>query len=247
MRFHTTFVGVLMAGLILSGTTGWAVQPQNSPTDDGIRTQIDHWLAERSISGVIVTVSRGDVTVDGTVASAWARNQACEQARKVNGVTRVNCSVTVRRGASDVMIGFEVDGRIRDYAFYTIYDNVEVTVKNGRVTLIGEVMADARARAIGDIAARVPGVVEVNNLLRTIVVSPRDDDIRYEIAGLIYSDPMFGYDRVPGPIHIVVENRRVKLTGTVSSEFERRIAEMLASGVSGVVTVENRLRCLIDE
>ena len=31
-----------------------------------------------------------------------------------------------------MIIGYEVEGRILDYAFYTIYDNLEVAVKNGR-------------------------------------------------------------------------------------------------------------------
>ena len=247
MRLHNPIIGVLTTGLMLLGTTGWAVQSQKTPTDDGIRTQVEQWLVDRSISGVMVTVSQGAVTVEGTVASAWARNQACEQPRKITGVTSINCNVTVQRGLRDVIIGYEVEGRILDYAFYTIYDNVEVAVKNGRVTLIGEVMAEARARTVADIAARVPGVAEVDNLLRIIVASPRDDEIRYEIAGRIYSNPLFGYTVSPGPIHVVVENGRVKLTGTVPSEFERRMAEMVASVVPGVVRVENRLRCLTDE
>jgi len=246
MRLHDRFIGALTTGLILSGTTGWAVQPQKAPSDEGIRTQIEQWLADRSIPGVTVTVSHGVATIEGIVVNAWVRNQACEQPRKVNG-TSVNCNVAVRHGPSDVIIAYEVEGRILDYAFYTIYDNVEIAVNHGRVTLIGEVMADARARTIVDIAARVPGVVEVENLLRTIVASPRDDNIRYEIAGRIYSNPLFEYGQIPGPIHIVVENARVKLTGLVPSELERRMAEMLASGVPGVVRVESRLRCLTDE
>lgn len=198
------------------------------------------------MSGLTVTVSQGLVTVEGTVGNAWARSQACEQPRKVNGVTSVDCNVTVRPGPSDQVIMLEVERRIQDYAFYTIHDNVEVAVKDGRVTLTGEMMADARAQAVGDIAARVPGVVEVDNFLRTMVLSPRDDVIRYEIAGRIYSNPVFAYEEIPSAVHIIVEKGRVKLTGTVPSELERQMAEMLASGVPGVVRVENRLSCLTD-
>lgn len=247
MRLHKRFIAALTTGLILSATTGWTAQSLTSPTDAGIRTQVDQELADRKVTGVTVTVSQGVVTVEGTVASAWVRNHACEQPRTVSGVTSINCKVTVRRGPDDGVLALEVERRIQDYAFYTIHDNVEVAVRNGRVTLTGEVMADTRARAIADIAARTPGVVEVDNLVRTLVSSPKDDVIRYEIAGWIYSNPVFAYEEIPRSVHIVVENGRVKLTGLVPSELERQMAEMLASGVPGVVRVENRLRCLTGE
>ena len=150
-----------------------------------------------------------------------------------------------QKASSDALIRAQVERRILDYAFYTIYDNVEVAVKDGRVTLTGELMADARGRTIADIVSRVPGVVDVNNLMRTIVVSPKDDDIRYEIAARIYTNPLFAYEEIPSSVHIIVENARVKLTGLVPSELERQIAEMLASGVPGVVRIDNRLRCLV--
>lgn len=247
MSLHQGCVGALAAGVFLSATTCWSGQSQTTPTDDGVRAQIEQRLADRSMSGLTVTVSQGVATVEGTVVSAWARSQACEQPRSVNGVASIDCNVTVRRGPSDRVIMREVERRIQDYAFYTIHDNVEVAVKDGCVTLTGEMMADARARTVGDIAARVPGVVEVDNFVRTMVLSPRDDVIRYEIAGRIYSNLVFAYEEIPSSVHIVVEKGRVKLTGTVPSELERQMAEMLASAVPGVVRVENRLRCLADK
>jgi hyperosmotically inducible protein len=90
-------------------------------------------------------------------------------------------------------------------------------------------------------------VVDVNNLLRTIVSTPRNDDIRYETAARIYMHPLFRGGEIPGPVHIIAENGRVTLTGIVTSEYERQVAEMIASAVPGVTRVENRLRCLTDD
>jgi osmotically-inducible protein OsmY len=230
-----------------SSATVGADQSQNGLTDQTVRAEIQQRLADRNISGVTITVTQGVVVVDGTVVSAWAKNQACEEPRKIFGVTSVTCNISVARRSRDSVIAFEVESWILDYAFYTIYDSVDVAVKDGRVTLTGEVMADARARTIADIASRVTGVVEVNNLLRTIVASPKDDDIRYEVAGRVYSNPLFSYGKMPGPVHIIVENGRVTLTGWVPSEGDRQLAEMIASAVPGVVRVENRLKCLIDD
>jgi hyperosmotically inducible protein len=47
---------------------------------------------------------------------------------------------------------------------------------------------------------------------------------------------------VPPPIHIVVENGRVTLTGAVGSEVERVKAGFTAGEVFGVMSVDNELQ-----
>lgn len=247
MRFRISIIGALAAGFIFLTPAVWALQAPNVLSDDRILTEVTQRLIDRNLSGVTVAVKQGAATVEGTVASVWEKNEACQQSRKVFGVTSVTCNITVPRGPHDRIIAVEVESRIRDYAFSTIYDSVDVAVKHGRVTLTGAVMADARGRTIADIASHVPGVVDVNNLLRTIVTSPMDDDIRYEIAARIYTNPLFKDGEIPGPVHIIVENGRVTLTGMVPSEYERQVAEMIASTVPRVTRVENRLRCLTDD
>jgi hypothetical protein len=71
-----------------------------------------------------------------------------------------------------------------------------------------------------------------------------DDQIRYAAAVRIYNDPLFwNYAiQVNPPIHIVVKHGRLTLTGVVMSEVERRKAELIARGVFGVLSVENKLR-----
>jgi len=70
----------------------------------------------------------------------------------------------------------------------------------------------------------VTGVQKINNQIKTLPVSISDDQLRYTVARQIYGDPMFwNYAiQVNPPIHIVVENGRVTLTGVVASEVERR-------------------------
>jgi osmotically-inducible protein OsmY len=105
-------------------------------------------------------------------------------------------------------------------------------------------MADARARAMADIAAKVHGVVEVVNFIRTLPFSLKDDEIRYQIAGRLYEDPSscFQADALLAPIHIIVEQGHVKLTGTVHSDVERRAVEVIARQALGVIGVENKLK-----
>ena len=65
--------------------------------------------------------------------------------------------LTVTRSESDAMLANEIAKRIRNYVFYTIYDDVEGSVHDGVVTLTGKVTMPYKASDIGDLVARVPG------------------------------------------------------------------------------------------
>lgn len=152
--------------------------------------------------------------------------------------------LTVTSSESDAMLANEIAKRIRQYVFYTIYDDVEGSVHDGVVTLTGRVTMPYKASDLGDLVARVPGVREVDNKISTPPVSTFDDQLRVTIARQIYRDPMFwNYAiQVNPPIHIVVENGHVTLTGVVNSEVERRKAETVARTTFGVFSVDNQLR-----
>jgi hyperosmotically inducible protein len=74
-------------------------------------------------------------------------------------------------------------------------------------------------------------------------VSRYDDELRLRIARAIYGNPTFWHyaSMANPPIHIVVEQGRVKLEGTVNSHVERMLAQSLAIGF-GEFSVENRLK-----
>ena len=69
----------------------------------------------------------------------------------------------IKVSVDDQMIANEVAKRLRQYVFYTIYDDVEGSVHDGVVTLTGKVTMPYKASDIGDLVARVPGVREVDN------------------------------------------------------------------------------------
>jgi hyperosmotically inducible periplasmic protein len=137
-----------------------------------------------------------------------------------------------------------VANKVRRYVFYTVYDDVEGQVRNGVVTLTGMVTAPYKATEIADLAARVHGVRDVDNQIKTLPVSTFDDQLRSAIASRIYRDPMFWNYAIQTnpPIHVVVENGHVTLTGFVNSEVERRTAENIARETFGSLSVENKLR-----
>ncbi len=80
-----------------------------------------------------------------------------------------------------------------------------------------------KAKDMARLAARVKGVLEVNNQLSELPVSIHDDQLRRSIARQIYRDPVFSRYaiHVNPPIHIIVERGNVTLTGAVNSTLER--------------------------
>ena len=215
-------------------------------TDAQIKAQVEHKVSELDLgtSHVSVTVKDGVVTLSGTVPSAWIKQEAVERARKADDVTSVMSELAVMKAEGDDALATEVANKVRRYVFYTVYDDVEGSVHDGVVTLKGMVTAPYKVTEIADLAARVHGVREVDNKIKTLPVSTFDDQLRFAIASRIYRDPLFWNYAIQAnpPIHVVVENGHVALTGVVNSEVERRKAESIARTTFGSFTVENKLR-----
>jgi osmotically-inducible protein OsmY len=131
---------------------------------------------------------------------------------------------------------------LRDTRF-TVFDDVSVSADQGVVTLTGRVTMPYKADDLGRIAGRVAGVTQVKNEIKVLPTSLFDDDLRYRIARAIYNNPGFWQyaAMVNPPIHIVVENGHVTLTGVVNSNVERMLAQSIASS-SMAFSVKNNLK-----
>lgn len=147
--------------------------------------------------------------------------------------------------ASDADIAKKLTHEIRMYPRYSVFDNVNFSVDEGRVELLGEVSQPYKKADLGRIAQRVPGVTSLSNDLKVLPLSPMDNRLRLQVARAIYRDPVlsrYGMQPVP-PIHIIVDNGHVTLEGVVSTDMEKNVAGMraAAAGLSfGQVT--NNLR-----
>jgi hyperosmotically inducible protein len=234
---------VLLAGMLaipLSGATG---QEQSGP-DSVIQAQVERQLSKKSINDVTVAVKDGVVTLSGQVANLYVKNQALELARKTADVKSVASQLTIERAASDRDVAEQIAGGVRSYPYYTVFDDVSAFVKDGVVTLIGAVTEPRKSSDIAAMASRVTGVQEIKNQFVVLSVSGSDAQLRRAIASQIYNDPIFtqySIQTLP-PIHIIVQGGKVTLVGVVANQMERTKAEMIARGVFGVFSVENKLR-----
>lgn len=143
----------------------------------------------------------------------------------------------------DTRLAHDIGRALESYTRLTIFDEVNATVENGVVALTGKVTMPFKREDLGRRVAEIDGVVEVQNNLGVLPVSPFDDRLRYRIARAIYGNPSFwNYAAMANPpIHIIVENGRVRLTGVVNSNVERMLARSLATGW-GELSVVNELR-----
>lgn len=148
----------------------------------------------------------------------------------------------------DVRLADLVGRSIRGYSQFTIFDDINAQVENGIVTLSGKVTMPYKKPDIEKRVARIDGVKEVQNTISVLPVSPFDEELRYKISRAIYGNPSFWtYAAMANPpIHIIVENGRVTLTGVVNSNVDRMLASSLATGF-GEFSVTNALRTDADQ
>jgi hyperosmotically inducible protein len=132
----------------------------------------------------------------------------------------------------DADLASKVTHEIRMYPRYTIWDNINFRVQSGNVDLTGEVSQPYKKSEIGRIVAGIPGVKTVTNDLEVLPLSRMDDQLRVQVARAIFHDSVlsrYAMQPVP-PIHIIVDNGHVTLEGVVSTEMEKEIAGIRASG-----------------
>jgi hyperosmotically inducible protein len=143
----------------------------------------------------------------------------------------------------DIRLADEVSRTVRQYPRFTIFDDVSGRVEGGVVTLEGRVTMPYKKSEIERRVTRIDGVQALKSHIQVLPASRFDEDLRYRVSRAIYGNPAFwNYAALANPpIHIVVENGRVTLTGVVNSDVERMLAGSLATGF-GEFTVKNELR-----
>jgi len=112
------------------------------------------------------------------------------------------------------------------YPRYSIFDDINFQVENGTVRLEGVVTQPFKKSDIDKIVRNVAGANQVQDDIRVLPLSRDDDRLRQRLARAIYGDTsMTKYAMEPlKPIHIIVENGHVTLTGFVATEFDKQIA-----------------------
>ena len=146
-------------------------------------------------------------------------------------------------GRGQARLEKEVHHELVMLPFFGVFDNFEYKVDGSTVTLMGQVTRPNLKSDAEKAVKRIEGVERVDNRIEVLPVSPNDDRLRLAVYRAIYGSP--GLDRcslraVP-TIHIIVKGGNVTLEGAVATEADKNLANIKASGVSGVFSVKNNL------
>ena len=149
---------------------------------------------------------------------------------------------------SDADVAKHVRHEVVMYPYYSIWDDISFRVTNGQVELMGAVNQPFKKSDIERLVKKVPGVTSITDEIKVLPLSNFDDRLRLQVARAIYRDPSFtryAIQAVP-PIHIIVDNGHVTLTGAVMNNMDKQIAGMRAAGaglsfgpVTNNLTVDN--------
>jgi len=239
---------VALASLLAIGPAALASTATAGANDAQIQTEVVQKLQQKSeFKNVQSTVENGTVTLTGSVETYKQKLDAEKLARKSDKqVKSVRDLVEVSTSIPDAELQKKLANNLAyDRVGYgdVPFNVLTLDVKDGVVTLGGE-MADYPAYNDAlDIAANTKGVKDVVNNMKVAPTSTMDDHLRVRLFRAIYGDPVLSRYAIDPtkPIRILVDNGHIGLYGKVGSQAEVNIAGIRANGVFGGFSVENHL------
>jgi osmotically-inducible protein OsmY len=211
-------------------------------SDSEIKRDVEdelRWTPDLDPTDIGVAVKNGVVTLTGFVRSYSQKYEAEKAAKRVAGVVGLANDLEVRLVGIDERpdpdIARDAVAAIKNQLPYS-YEHIKVVVKEGWITLEGEVEWNYSRESAEKAVRRIRGAKGVSNLIKLKpLVAPTD--IKRKIEEAFRRSAEIDANRIT----VEADGGEVILKGTVRSWAERQEAERAAWAAPGVTKVDNRI------
>lgn len=198
------------------------------------------WDPEVDPTDVGVEVDDGVVTLTGTVESYPMKFAAEKAAKRVLGVKAVANDIEVKLPGERVRTDTDIAqaaANALEWNTQVPHERIKVTVRDGWVTLEGDVDWPYQKEAARKAVEGLTGVKGVSNLIEVRAPKVSPDEVKARIEEALERSAELDARR----IRVEAQDGKVILSGTVRSWVEREEAESAAWATRGVTDVENRI------
>lgn len=197
------------------------------------------WSPGLESNDIAVSVKKGVVALSGFAHSFIDKYEAEEAVKRVSGVVGVANDIEVRLRSVDAQpdpeIARDAVAAIKAQLPYS-YGKIKVVVKDGWITLEGDLEWQHQKQMAEAAVRRLKGVKGVTNLV-SLKPQIQPTEIKHKIEEALKRNAEIDAERIT----VEADGNAVVLKGKVRSWFEREEAERAAWSAPGVIKVDDRI------